>query len=81
MYITIIYILIIMNNQQIEQIYKQFNRPGPAKLLELSKAAGLQVKAKDINDFLQKNNNSKKAKTGRKAWGILLHSVLLKDYS
>ena len=40
-------------NQQIEQIYKQHNRPGPAKLLELVKATGIQVKAKDINNFLQ----------------------------
>jgi len=40
-------------NQQIEQIYKQFNRPGPAKLLELVKATGVQAKAKDINNFLQ----------------------------
>ena len=43
MYINIIYILIVMNNQQIEQIYKQFNRPGPAKLLKLVKEAGIQV--------------------------------------
>ena len=49
MYITIIYILVIMNNQQIEQIHKQFNRPGPAKLLQLVKEAGINVKAKDID--------------------------------
>ena len=40
-------------NQQIEQIYKQFNRPGAAKLLELVKGSGVPAKIKDINNFLQ----------------------------
>jgi len=40
-------------NQQIEQIYKSNNRPGPNKLLELVRAVGLQVKTKDISNFLQ----------------------------
>jgi hypothetical protein len=81
MYITIIYILIIMNNQQIEQIYKQYNRPGPAKLLELSKAAGLQVKAKDINDFLQDRTEEQQLKENKNRKESMGHIVSYSPFS
>jgi len=54
-----------MNNQQIEQIYKQFNRPGASKLLELVKSAGINVKAKDINDFLQTRTEVQQTMEGK----------------
>ena len=38
-------------NQQIELIYKQFNRPGAAKFLELVKGSGIPAKIKDINNY------------------------------
>jgi hypothetical protein len=49
-------------NQQIEQIYQQSNRPRPAKLLELVKAAGVQAKATDIINFLQDRTEEQQLK-------------------
>ena len=52
-------------NQQIEQIYKQFNRPGAAKLLELVKGSGIQVNAKDISNFLQDRTEEQQLHEGK----------------
>ena len=52
-------------NQQIEQIYKQNNRPGSAKLLELVKGSGIQVKAKDISNFLQDRTEEQQLREGK----------------
>jgi hypothetical protein len=52
-------------NQQIEQIYKHNNRPGPAKLLELVKGSGIQVKAKDISIFLQDRTEEQQLREGK----------------
>ena len=52
-------------NQQIEQIYKQFNRPGAAKLLELVKGTGIPAKIKDINNFLQDRTEEQQLHEGK----------------
>jgi hypothetical protein len=70
-----------MNNQQIEQIYKQFNRPGPAKLLELVRAAGVNAKAKDINDFLQDRTEEQQLKEGKNRKESMGHIVSFSPFS
>ena len=52
-------------NQQIEQIYKQFNRPGAAKILELVKGTGIPAKIKDINNFLQDRTEEQQLHEGK----------------
>jgi hypothetical protein len=50
---------------EILSIYKKYNRPGAQKLLQLSKAEGIQATSKDIKEFLSSRTEEQQLKENR----------------
>ena len=46
-------------------IYRKYNRPGAQKLLQLSKAEGIQATSKDIKEFLSSRTEEQQLKENR----------------
>jgi hypothetical protein len=50
---------------EILSIYKKYNRPGAQKLLQLTKAEGIQATSKDIKEFLSSRTEEQQLKESR----------------
>jgi len=68
-------------NEDLEIVYKQFNRPAGSKFLKLAKAAGLQVTQKDINTFLSSKQAYQQLKETKKTKSQQGHIVAFNPFN
>ena len=68
-------------NEDLQVVYKQFNRPAGSKFLTLAKAAGLQVTLKDINNFLSSKQAYQQLKETKKTKSQQGHIVAFNPFN
>jgi len=65
-------------------LYRKYNRPGAQKLLQLSRAEGIQATPKQIKEFLESRTEKqqlKETENNKKVMGTSFHTIHLTCYN